>query len=361
MSIIYRYISRQLLANTLVVSGILVLILVGGRLLRYLEHAAEGRILGEVILTIMAYRLPEFLEMILPLGMFIGILLTFGRLYMSNEMSVLSAAGISQNQLVKLLMLPTLGMAAFVAVLSLVVGPIGLKKSGEIMFEQRNNSEFETLSPGRFHVMKGEQRVTYTERLSTDRKQMEKLFIAEINENQLITLVAKSGIRKLDEVSGLQYLELNNGYRYESTPGMAEARVIQYELYRLRLDEQDISPQMTEVKATPTIDLMQKKDAISRAELQWRISLPILVPVVVLLAIPLSRVSPRQGRFVKIFPAILLYLIYLSLLVSGKSRIEKGELDATFGLWSIHLLFLFIALLLHTYPSIIWKWRMSRV
>ena len=47
----------------------------------------------------MAFRIPGFLQLILPLGLFLGILLAYGRLYLESEMTVLSATSMSQKRL----------------------------------------------------------------------------------------------------------------------------------------------------------------------------------------------------------------------------------------------------------------------
>ena len=76
--ILYRYISRQLLMATIAVSCVLVVILVFGRFIKYLADAGAGQLESDVLLAVMFFRLPGFLELILPLGLFLGILLAFG-------------------------------------------------------------------------------------------------------------------------------------------------------------------------------------------------------------------------------------------------------------------------------------------
>ena len=59
---------------------------------------------------------------------------------------------------------------------------------------------------------------------------------------------------------------------------------------------------------------------------------------------PLSRVNPRQGRFLKLLPAILLYMAYLTMLISARGALEKGNLSPMLGMWWVHGLFLAIGL-----------------
>ena len=110
------------------------------------------------------------------------------------------------------------------------------------------------------------------------------------------------------------------------------------------LPKPDVSDEVTDRDAIPTTELLGSKELRSIAELQWRISLPLLVFIVTLMAVPLSRVNPRQGRFLKLLPAILLYMAYLTILISARGSLEKGKLSPTLGLWWVHGIFLVIGL-----------------
>ena len=157
---------------------------------------------------------------------------------------------------------------------------------------------------------------------------------------------------------GQRYLILSEGYRHDLTPGALPVRSTEFVNYGLRMEERQAGHEISKEQALPTSTLLVSAASGARAELQWRISLPLLVPVVVLLALPLSRVSPRQGRYLKLLPGILLYLLYLSLLLSGRGAMEDGRLPVSIGLWPIHGLFLLIALLLNLVtPARLWLMR----
>ena len=146
------------------------------------------------------------------------------------------------------------------------------------------------------------------------------------------------------QADGNRYLVLENGYRYDGNPGQADYRAIKYDTYGVLLPKPEVSEEVTDREAIPTSQLFGQKRLRERAELQWRLSLPILVFVVTLLAVPLSRVNPRQGRFLKLLPAILLYMAYLTMLISVRGALEKGKLPIGLGMWWVHGLFLLIGL-----------------
>lgn len=349
--IVFRYLSREVLVTLSAVTAVLLVIIMSGRFIKYLAQAAQGVLDPSVLLLIMAYRMPSFLQLILPLGLFLGILLAYGRLYLESEMTVLSATGMSQQKLAAYTLLPAAMIAAFVGWLAMGLTPQGITAFERILNEQDALTEFDTLVPGRFQSLRGGMRVTYTQELSEDRTELGNVFISEKRVSSsgqgegIGVLVAEKGRQEV-RPDGSRYLILENGYRYDGLPGQADYRAIQYDTYGVLLPRPEIAVEVSEREASRTIDLFGTGDPRDWAELQWRFSLPILVMVVTLLAVPLSRVNPRQGRYLKLLPAILLYMVYLSLLIAARGSMDKGRLSPSIGVWPIHLVFLFIGLVL---------------
>lgn len=350
--IVFRYLSRELLVTLSAVSAVLLVIIMSGRFIKYLAQAAQGLLDPGVLLLIMGYRLPGFLQLILPLGLFLGILLAYGRLYLESEMTVLSATGMSQQRLTLYTLVPACAVALVVGWLSLSLAPKGLAQVAQVFNQQDAMTEFDTLVPGRFQSMKGGSRVTYTESMSKAGDELQGVFISE-QENEpgrtsaqdIAVLVAQTGRQEIRE-DGNRYLILQNGYRYDGSPGEADYRVVQYETYGVLLPKPHISTEIHDREAMPTASLWGSDDRRLQAELQWRLSIPILVFIVTVLAVPLSRVNPRQGRFLKLLPAILLYMSYLALLIAARGALEKGRLPAALGLWWVHAIYLSVGLLL---------------
>ena len=110
------------------------------------------------------------------------------------------------------------------------------------------------------------------------------------------------------------------------------------------LPKPDVSDEVTDRDALSNSVLIHSDDLRMRAELEWRLSLPLLVFIVTLMAVPLSRVNPRQGRFLKLLPAILLYMAYLTLLIAARGALDKGKIPVALGLWWVHAIFLVIGL-----------------
>jgi lipopolysaccharide export system permease protein len=360
--IVFRYLSREVLVTLSAVSAVLLVIIMSGRFIKYLAQAASGALDPGVLFQIMGFRLPGFLQLILPLGLFLGILLAYGRLYLESEMTVLSATGMSQQRLLAITLAPATVVALLVAWLSLGLAPQGVARVAQILNQQDALTEFDTLVPGRFQMLRDGSRVTYTEELSDDRVNLGGVFISEKRESGdgkkdrgISVLVADKGRQEVDP-NGNRYLILENGYRYDGNPGQPDYRAIRYETYGVMLPRPEVSEDISEREAIPTGTLFASNERRDRAELQWRLSLPLLVFVVAIMAVPLAKVNPRQGRFLKLLPAILLYMAYLTILISLRSALEKGRVPMSLGLWWVHALFLAIGVAMMGWGP----WKLAR-
>jgi lipopolysaccharide export system permease protein len=350
--ILFRYLSREVLVSTFAVSITLLVIVMSGRLVKYLAEAASGDIAPEVLMSIMYFRIPSFLELVLPLGLFIGILLAYGRLYVDSEMTVMSACGLSIGRLAAYTLIPASVLAILVGYVSLYATPMGISNVNKIFDELEAGSGIETLAAGRFRVDDKTSRVTYINRFSDDKAVMKEVFIAEprINDNGEVehsVVLAERGHIEIPDQYGRRYLIMENGRRYVGQPGEGDFQVTTFTDYGQRLRERKIrNHRKSRIESKPTKDLFKSANPKDIAALQWRFSLPLLVPIISLIALALSKTNHRQGRYVKMLPAFLIYIVYIVSLTAARDALEKGDIPLQFGLWWVHGLFLVLAIVL---------------
>lgn len=363
--IIQRYLSRQVLGTTVAIASVLTVILMSGRIIKYFGMAADGRMDVSLLTAVLVYRLPGFLELIVPLGMFISILLVFGRLYLDNEMAVLSASGVSRGQIVGHVALPVLLITGLVALTSIYVTPMGNAASEKLFAEQAERNTFDLVKPGRFQRV-GE-RMLYAAALSDDKRRLLDVRLFEQKDvageaSRQILVQAESGRREVDPATGEAFLVLERGVRHDVAPGELVRREIRFEHYRVLLPQSAAVETLTKIRSfsTPEVMAQRAQNPAARGEWIWRLSMPALVPVVALLALALSRVNPRQGRYLKLFPAILLYLSYVVGIAAVRNAVEKGKL-AEVMIWMVHAGYLLLALGLLNAENLrlAWlRWRM---
>lgn len=365
--IIRRYISQQVLGSTAAVTLVLTVILMSGRVIKYFGMAADGRMDVKLLTAVLVYRLPGFLDLLVSLGLFIAVLLTFGRLYLDNEMSVLHASGVSRARIVGHLAFPIVVVMAVVAFTSLYLTPTGNAAAERLFAEQAQKNTFDLVRPGRFQAIG--RRTLYAAAMSGDHQHLlgVRLFEPRVQPGKPerhVLVTAESGSTRRDPATGERFLVLENGVRYEVQPGLAAYRELRFGRYELRLPEPAAIEGVTRLSSYETLRLLEEKDGnpAIRGEWLWRLSLPLFVPMGALLAFSLSRVNPRQGRYLKLLPAILLYLSYVVAVGAVRNAIDKGK-GSEAALWGVHAGYLLLALLLLGTEQIrlrLRRWREAR-
>jgi len=344
-----RYLLREVIQGWLAVTIVLWLILVSNRLVRYLTDAAEGDIPAALVFQLLSLKMVSYLVIVVPFALALGVVLGLGRLYRDNEMVVMSACGVGPGRIYRPLLGFGLVVAALLAWLSLYVSPGVQARSDRLRASAQQQADITVLGAGRFNDLQGGRVTFYAERLSTDHTQMENLFILlrgrEQEPPQVLT--AKTAHRIMDQASGDDFLVLQDGYSYEGLPGAADYRVMQFGTYGVRVDLPDEVEVAEGREAVPTRRLLYSRDPWDVAELQWRLSMPLSVISLLLLAVPLCRSGPRQGRYGRLVLAILLFVIYYNLLGTARVWVGKGDLPPQVGLWWVLMLPVLLTLLLY--------------
>jgi lipopolysaccharide export system permease protein len=352
--ILTRYFLRELLTSTFVITGILMLIILSARLVGHLNEAVAGIIPPEAVFYTVLYSIPGFLQLILPLGFYISILLVYGRMHSENEMTVLSATGFGPKQVFKITMVPVFVMMLVIGFLSLYLAPIAASSLDSYLQKQQQESEFSFITPGRFNALgKNGSKVSYSESLSADRKQMQNVFMADGNS----LIVAESGRQYVSAKTGSRYLALQGGKRFRGTPGEAEFEAVTFTEYSVKIAEESVVAKKARYEAVRTATLIGLDEPIYKAQLHYRIGLFLLIPIIVIIGFPLSHVKPRAGRYGKVLPAIVIYMVYYTTLITARKWMEQGDTPEWMGLWWLHGIFLLLGLGLMYWPTIVLKWH----
>lgn len=350
MIIITRYLMKEVITTLLGVTLVLLLIFLSHLLVRYLGSAASGKIAANIVLQLMGLEIPYLLALLLPIGLYLGIILAYGRLYAESEMPVLQACGLGVGRLLMITMLLAIGIASLVCLLMLWLNPIiATTKSDVLAKGLAQDNILDRLQAGRFQVMNDGKRVVYVERISRDRRSAHNIFIAEEQtkttpsatlSNPWTVVSASRGYQRKEAATQEHFIVSAEGYRYDGIPGQNDYKITQFREYAVRIPEVALGSKRQEEEAIPTRELWQNyQNADLAAELQWRLSIGILTLVLILLAVPLSRIRPRQGRYSHLFPAILIYIVYINLLFVSRNWVEEKIIPISLGMWWIHILF----------------------
>jgi len=344
--IIFRYLLKEVAKTQLAVFFVLMAIFISNKFVRVLDDASEGGIPGHLVMTFIALKIPDLAGMILPLSLFLGILLAYGRIYADNEMSVLHACGVSEWYVVRVTLIVAFVTAIITGIFTLYLSPLASEYEYQVKDELAADSGLSALISGRFQKTGNEKAVVFIHDKDRDSATLEKVFVAQLpdkkrsNESVInASLVYAQKGQVIEEESGLQRLVLTDGIRYQNDPKNKEFREVAFGKYYIQIEDKKVEHKRRKLSAIPTENLLKEPENKEFfAEMQWRMAFPIVCLVVTLIAVPLSVVNPRQGKFGKMLPALILFLSYFLLLTASRSAIESEAIPSFIGLWPIHLL-----------------------
>lgn len=363
--IIQNYILREIGLTLLAVMTVLLLIFFSTRFVNILGDVAAGTLPGEVLFSLLGLKLIKNLSAMMPLAVFFSVLLAFGRLYRDREMVALAASGVGQMGIVRIVLVLAPAIFVINAGLSLFVTPWAEGKANQIKHAADNRSELSLLAAGRFTESSEGNLLMYVERLSDDQRQLENVFVQNRGSARKGILASEHGYRYTDPDSGDDYMVMIDGYRYEGEPGEADFRITKFRKHAVRIKEKQAPEARIRRDAKPNSVLWESDLLKDTAELQWRLVLPLTTVALMLLAIPLSRVNPREGRYGRFFSAVFIYVIYNNMFGAAYNWVGKGSLSPWIGMWWIPLAILLVAIVIAAWQGrgqVSWfdEWRANR-
>jgi len=340
LRIVDRYLARELLVSFLAATLILLLVTVGGTLADLLQKIARGRIPADLLLALIGLRTVDALTTLAPLAVFLGVQIAYGRLYRESEMAVFSASGLAMTDLLRPLLILAVPLAIVMGTISFWLAPAAVRQSQSLLQEASRSLIVAGLEPGRFVELPNNDGVIYVESMNGDGTQFKKLFVASERSNDkdattnLNVITAASGELFHDADGSGRYLGLNDGFRVEAVLGQDNYRLMRYERNDLKLQDSESDSSADSVKrSATTTQLLSSQDPVQRAELQWRLAVPFTTLVLILLALPLAKSSPREPRYARLLIALFAWMIYNSGITLGRAWISQGKLSPWFGFW----------------------------
>ena len=333
--ILDRYLFREALANFAGALAVLLLLLATNQCVRILSAAASQRLPRELVLPMIGYTCLQYLPVIMPAALFFGLLLALGRMCRDSELPASMACGYGvRAQLIPVLSL-AIPMAALACWMTLALAPDARRAVDELEREAASLGDLRRLEPGRF-VALGGQGVVYAEQ-SGGGGQLERVFAHRQVDGRMQVIVA--GRMALKETADplVRMVTFEDGLLYDGWPGEAELRVV-------RFAEHGIPAVMPEagggssLDAARTAGLLADGGLESQLEFQRRMSAPLVLLILTVMALPLSRQLPRQSRFASLPWALLVYVIYTNLVTAAISWSAQGITPAWLGMWWVHAL-----------------------
>ena len=335
LRILDRYILREVVVSWIGVTGVLLAILITNQVASVLARAADNGYPRNVVLELVLLGSVQNLAVIVPVGLLLAVILALGRLYHDSEMTAAQACGAGNRTI----FLPVLGfsvlLAAALAWLSLLVAPQAVGRMLTLRSEALRAGQFAPIAAGNFRTFGGGSTVVYAQDTDKDGA-LKRVFVERDRGDHLEVALAQRATHAYSEDGNLQIITLYDGERYEGVPGERKFRIVHFAENTIPVRLPAAATSATGLEGIPSGQLARSADRRQRAEFQFRLAFPIMALVLAVIAVPLARLRPRQGRYARVGYAVLIFFVYIQLTIAGRMMLARGSTPEWLGLWWVH-------------------------
>jgi len=351
--IFQRALRRELVSTAGAVFTTLFTITITVMLIKILGQAAGGKVASRDVVALIGFSALNYLPVILILTGFISVLVVVTRSYQDSEMVVWFASGLSLKRWIGPVLTFGLPIVVLTAVLSFVLTPWANRQSAEFRERFEKRQDINKVSPGKFQESSSADRIFFVEGVAGDASRVKNVFVDTTQNGRDSVVVAKEGTTEIDS-HGDKFLVMSKGRRYDGVTGPGEMRVMEFEHYGVLVSRQSQALVGDKsARSLPTRMLLAQPNNFNKGELLWRLALPLMCLLLMLLAIPLSFVNPRGGRSANLMIALLLFVVYSNMVSVLQAAVVQQRLSFWFAWWPLHALAAVMILLLFSWRQFI--------
>jgi len=368
LSILDRYLLGKVLptmALTLLVAAVILML---DKLLTLLNLTIGSGVSALIAFKMMFTLVPNYLRLVLPLGLFLGVLFAFRALSMNSEFHVMQSSGISLGRMVRG---PVGASVVGLAISLALVGygePLGRYVYNLLYFDVTNGVIESGIGEGIFVKIPGGYTVRVQESQMDGRKLFGVFVAREDHSGRIETFTAKQGtLTTLD--NGNVVLRLIEGERDEWSVDQSAKQVVSFDVFDLPFDlttllhfrdrggdERELT--LGELLRMYMIGLKSPWDrggvilpadvpdiaktisfAAITAEVNGRIAYAFSILLMPFFAAPLGVTSPRSGRIAGPAAGLLGILAYQKTLEFIGKGATAGKIPAALSIWAVYFVF----------------------
>ena len=353
---IAKYIMRNLVAYFCVITFIIGLVVFGNQFVLTVQESIDRGIPFQELLPLISFNMIRDVPVILVLSIFLAVIITLSQLYKNSEAIVMNSIGLGDKAFLSVIKPLAIILFLFVLFLTAYAVPWAKQQKSAAEEETKNASEFSFITEGKFESFKNGDIVFYaSESTSIDVggvQNMEEIFIYASENGNPVIVLASDAKKYIDPKSKSIYLRLRDGVRYQGLPSSENINILNFDSYDLEIVSGEVQKSIatfTEIEEKTTLDLLKQGGLLAIAELQWRLSLPLSILILVVFGVYLGKTSPRGGKGINILIGIFVFMLYNNGLLVAKSSIENGLLSPIIGMWGIHLIAILFLMLLYQF------------
>lgn len=225
--ILDRYILREVVSSWVLVTGVLLVILLTNQLAKVLERAAEYQYPREVVFELIGLGTIQNISVLMPVGLLLGVVLAFGRLYHDSEMAAAMACGVGPSRIFSPVILLAIAVTCFLAWLTLVLSPSAFERTLSLRNSALRAGQFAPVSPGKFRTFGGGDAVVYAEGAEADGT-LTNVFVERNREGRVEVALAGRAKHEVAPDGMSHTITLYDGERFEGRPGSPQFRIVRF-------------------------------------------------------------------------------------------------------------------------------------
>lgn len=346
LTIIDRYLLRQILVTGAVMTGIGLTVLLLERMIHLFGLVANPNkalgYVGQMLLMLM----PHYLGIALPAAFFFGVLLTFSRLKQDGEFVVLTAAGRSLGRLLA----PVMGFAAVMTLITaLILGfltPHARYAYRALKHTVAQASLTALVLDGTFIKADGLTFFAEGSTIGAQGVELSKVFVHQVGEDgETIVVTGRNGLLATTSDENHPILVVEKGVRAEIAADGAAGDTLTFsnlswpvdpgdERFRDRgRDQNELT--LVELWTARQHATEQTKPSYAEigAELHARLVLIASIPILPLLAAALALGGQIRGRRTGVAIGLFVLIVYHEALSFGDAMAKRDLLEPMIGLW----------------------------
>ncbi|HEC01668.1 MAG: LPS export ABC transporter permease LptF [Emcibacter sp.] len=334
-----KYILRETIVPLLVTLGISALLLLLEKMLSLFDFVINQGGPIDIVWRMLGNLMPQYLTLVLPLSMFLGVLLAVRKMALNSELDAMMAAGISLNRII----VPSLYVAVFLLIVNVIVvgfvQPYSRYTYQGLVFDIRSGALGASIKAGEFTDLGDGLTLRIEESRNSGRELIQIFAQKEQQDGRIQSINAERGSFFVSPDKRYLILRLENGTLIDLDLSRSRPNIVNFDIHDLPIDVPNFATfrdRGEEAKEMTIVELWEKrgsKDPAIIATLHSRTARALSILIVPFLAIPLGLVAKRSGRALGITVGIVILLIYHKILEFGLNFSATGDISPLMAIW----------------------------
>jgi len=340
LQILGKYLRSETLKAFVAILLVLFLVTVGQMFTESLRAIARGVLPASMLFVELGLRTFDSLTLLLPLSLYLAVLAKLSQMYRNQEIVMFHSSGVSTRQMLNMYFPQMLFFSVFLMLISLFAVPAASKISESMTLAASKDISLMGLKEGVFQELSGSNSVIYIRKINVELNRLENIFVNVKHKDRVDTLTAEFGSQYEDEITGERYISLFNGFRNEGVPGSKKYQLMSFERNDIKLPRLEGKSVDVDEKGKSVDELFKSVSLIDKAEFHRRMSSPISIIVLMLVALSISKTSPRDGKYGSLVLGLLIFVVYINLIAIAVSLISQDKVPPWIGAWWVHIIFI---------------------